>query len=76
MFNQIVDAIHETAIPKYKYVIGNHFTEQSQLSLEDFTTFLCFREGRTLQSDIESFYEKCEKKQRFKKKLKMNIYNG
>ena len=55
MFNQIVDAIHETAMPKYKYVIGNHFTEQSQLSLEDFSTFLCFKEGRTLQSDIESF---------------------
>ena len=57
MFNQIVDAIHETAMPKYIYVIGNHFTEQSQLSLEDFATFLCFKEGRTLQSDIESFYE-------------------
>ena len=57
MFNQIVEAIHETAMPKYRYVIGNHFTEQSQLFLEDFSTFLCFKEGRILQSDIESFYE-------------------
>ena len=33
-----------------KYVIGNHFTENSELSLAEFAFFFIFREGKTLQS--------------------------
>ena len=51
----IKDTITETAVVCPEYVIGNHFTENSELSLAEFAFFFIFREGKTLQSDIEMF---------------------
>ena len=35
--------------------IGNHFTDNSQMSLADYGFFFTFREGKTIQSDIENY---------------------
>ena len=54
----VLDAIHDVCQNSEKYVIGNHFTDQSSLSLADWATFLSFKEDRTLQSDIENYITK------------------
>ena len=41
-----------------KYVIDNHLTDQSSLSLADWATFLSFKEDKTLQSAIENYITK------------------
>ena len=46
----IKDTIAETAVVCPEYVIGNHFTVNSELSLAEFALFFIFREGKTLQS--------------------------
>ena len=48
----VLDAIYDVCQNSEKYVIGNHFTDQSSLSLADWAIFLSFKEDRTLQSDI------------------------
>ena len=53
--NLLKDTIYETSIVYSEYVMGNHFTDRSQMSLADFRFFFTFREGKTLQSDIEAF---------------------
>ena len=50
-FDHVLDAINDVTEKSEKYVIGNHFTEQSSLSLADWATFLSFKEDKTLQSD-------------------------
>ena len=57
-FDQILYAINDVTGNSEKYVVGNHFTEQSCLSLADWTTFLSFKEDKTLQSDIENYIAK------------------
>ena len=54
-FDHVLDAINDVTQKSEKYVIGNHFTEQSSLSLADWATFLSFKEDKTLQSDIENY---------------------
>ena len=54
-FDYVLDAINDVTQKSEKYVIGNHFTEQSSLSLADWATFLSFKEDKTLQSDIENY---------------------
>ena len=49
-FDHVLDAINSVTQNLEKYVIGNHFTEQSSLTLADWATFLSFKEDRTLQS--------------------------
>ena len=53
--DHVLDAINDVCQNSEKYVIGNHFTEQSSLSLADWAVFLSFKEDKTLQSDIENF---------------------
>ena len=55
IFNIVVDSIEETSIVCPKFVIGNHFTDNSNMTLSDFGFFLFFRNGKTLQSDIENY---------------------
>ena len=55
LFDIVVDTIEETSVVCPEFVIGNHFTDNSNLGLADFGFFLFFRNGKTLQSDIE-FY--------------------
>ena len=57
-FDHVLDAIHDVCQDSGKYVIGNHFTEQSSMSLADWATFLSFKEDKTLQSDIEDYITK------------------
>ena len=38
-----------------EFVIGNHFTDNSKMSLADFGFFFTFRNGKTIQSDIENY---------------------
>ncbi len=57
-FDHVLDAINSVTQNSEKYVIGNHFTEQSSLSLADWATFLSFKEDKTLQSDIEDYITK------------------
>ena len=57
-FDHVLDAINDVTQKSEKYVIGNHFTEQSRLSLADWATFLSFKEDKTLQSDIENYITK------------------
>lgn len=45
-----------------KYVIDNHLTDQSSLSLADWATFLSFKEDKTLQSAIENYITKYKPK--------------
>ena len=52
--NLLKDTIYETSIVYSEYVMGNHFTDRSQMSLANFRFFFTFREGKTLQSDIEA----------------------
>ena len=54
-FDHVLDAINSVTQNTEKYVIGNHFTDQSSLSLADWATFLSFKEDKTLQSDIENY---------------------
>lgn len=54
-FDHVLDAINSVTQNSEKYVIGNHFTDQSSLSLADWATFLSFKEDKTLQSDIENY---------------------
>lgn len=54
-FDHVLDAINDVAKNSEKYVVGNHFTEQSNMSLADWGVFLSFKEDRTLQSDIENY---------------------
>ncbi len=54
-FDHVIDAIDDVAKNSEKYVVGNHFTEQSNMSLADWAVFLSFKEDRTLQSDIENY---------------------
>ena len=55
LFDIVVDTIEETSVVCPEFVIGNHFTDNSNLSLSEFGFFLFFRNGKTIQSDIE-FY--------------------
>ena len=55
LFDIVVDTIEETSIVCPEFVIGNHFTDNSQMSLADFGFFFSFRNGKTLQSDIEYY---------------------
>ena len=55
-FNYFLDTINSLTQNSEKYVTGNHFTEQSSLTLADWTTFLSFKEDKTLQSNIEKLY--------------------
>ena len=55
LFDVINDTINETSVVCPEYVIGNHFTSNSQMSLADFGFFFTFRNGKTLQSDIENY---------------------
>ena len=55
LFNVINDTINETSVVCPELVIGDHFTENSQMSLADYGFFLSFRNGKTLQSDIEDY---------------------
>lgn len=57
-FDHVLDAINSVTQISEKYVIGNHFTDKSDLSLDDWATFLSFKEDKTLQSDIEDFITK------------------
>ena len=57
-FDHVLDAIHDVCQDSGKYVIGNHFTDQSSMSLVDWATFLSFKEDKTLQSDIEDYITK------------------
>ena len=54
-FDHVLDAINDVTQNSEKYVVGNHFTDQSSLSLADWATFLLFKEDKTLQSDIENY---------------------
>ena len=54
-FDHVLDVINDVAKNSEKYVVGNHFTEQSNMSLADWGVFLSFKEDRTLQSDIENY---------------------
>ena len=54
-FDLSLDAICDVTKNREKYVIGNHFTDKSSLSLNDWALFLSFKEDRTLQSDIENY---------------------
>ncbi|WP_407380141.1 transposase [Methanobrevibacter sp.] len=56
--DHVLDAINSVTQNLEKYVIGNHFTEQSSLTLADWATFLSFKEDKTLQSDIENYITK------------------
>jgi len=55
LFDIIMDAIIETSVVYPEFVTGNHFTENSKLSLAEFGFFFIFREGKTLQRDIENY---------------------
>ena len=55
LFDTIVNTVEETSVVCPEFVIGNHFTPNSQMSLADFGFLLSFRNGRTLQSDIEDY---------------------
>ena len=56
--DHVLDAINSVTQNLEKYVIGNHFTEQSSLTLADWATFLSFKEDKTLQYDIENYITK------------------
>ena len=51
----VKETVYETSIVCPEYVIGNHFTDKSNMSLADFGFFFLFRENKTIQSDIENF---------------------
>ena len=50
-----MDTINETSVVCPEFVIGNHFTDKSKMSLADFGFFFNFRKGKTLQRDIEDY---------------------
>ena len=71
-FDHVLDAIKSITQNSEKYVIGNHFTEQSRLTLDDWAIFLSFKEDKTLQSDIENYITKHNRKkilQQFKTRI-------
>ena len=47
-FDHVLDAINSVTQNSEKYVIGNHFTGQSSLSLADWATFLSFKEDKNV----------------------------
>ena len=53
--NLIMDTFYETSVVCPEYVIGNHFTDNSEMSLAEYGLFFTFREGKSIQSDIEKF---------------------
>ena len=55
LFDIINDTINETSVVCPEFVIGNHFTDKSEMSLSDFGFFFTFRKGKTLQRDIEDY---------------------
>lgn len=55
LFDVVVDTINETSVVCPEFVIGNHFTDNSKMSLSDFGFFFSFRNGKTIQSDIEYY---------------------
>ena len=55
LFDVVVDTINETSVVCPEFVIGNHFTDNSKMSLADFGFLFSFRNGKTLQSDIEYY---------------------
>ena len=55
LFDVINDTINETSVVCPEFVMGNHFTDTSQMSLADYGFFFTFRNGKTLQSDIENY---------------------
>lgn len=55
IFDQIHETLKETAVPCHEYVIGNHFRSNAKMSLYNYANFFCFREGKTLQADIENY---------------------
>ena len=55
LFNVINKTIYETSVVCPEFVIGNHFTDNSKMSLADFGFFFTFRNGKTNQSDIENY---------------------
>ena len=54
LFDIVVNTIEETSVVCPEFVIGNHFTDKSKLSLSDWGFFLFFKNDKTLQSDIEA----------------------
>ena len=55
LFDAVVDTIEETSVVCPEFIIGNHFTDNSKMNLADFGFFFSFRNGKTLQSDIEYY---------------------
>ena len=55
LFDVVVDTINETSVVCPEFVIGNHFTDNSKMSLADFGFFLSFRNGKTIRSYIEYY---------------------
>ena len=55
LFDIVVDTINETSVVCPEFVIGNHFRDNSKMSLADFGFFLSFRNGKIIQSDIEYY---------------------
>ena len=53
--NIIMDTFYETSVVCHEYVIGNYFTPNSEMSLAEYGLFFTFREGKSIQSDIENF---------------------
>ena len=44
--NILMDTFYETSIVCPEYVIGNHFTSNSEMSLAEYGLFFTFREGK------------------------------
>ena len=55
LFDVVNKTFYETSVVCPEFVIGNHFTDNSQMSLADFGFFFTFRNGKTIQSDIENY---------------------
>ena len=55
LFSVVNDTMIESSVVCPEFVEGNHFTENSVMSLADFGFFFTFRNGKTLQSDIENY---------------------
>ena len=43
----VLDAVNYSTQNREKYVVGNHFTAQSSLSLSDWAIFFCFKQDKT-----------------------------
>ena len=57
-FDHVLDAINFVTQNSEKYVIGNHFTDQSSMSLADWALFLSFKEDKTFTIRYGRFYHK------------------